>query len=901
MKTLIFLLCTLPTLALAQPGYINTVACGGGYGYTGDGGPATAATMGGALGVAVDLAGNIYFPDQDNGVIRKVNAAGIITTFAGGGGSAADGIAATSAGLSLSATGAITIDRYGNVIFAETYRVRKVTVATGIISTIAGSTTAGYTGDGGPATAATFSAIFGVFMTHSGELYITDQGNSRIRKVNSSGIIRTVAGCGLLGFTGDGGPATAARLDHPAQVAVDTADNLYITDCSNNRIRKVNTSGIITTFAGNGSTSGGDGGPATAAGLSYPSGVCVDNMGNVYIADFHSSRVRVVNRLGTIVTMAGNGSGVVSMVNDIPATSAGLTNIWTIGIDNFSNIYIPEQTAYCIRRVETINPTAQSDSFFVFVSGLCAGPSISISPVNYSSSLHVQTWFGDGTSQTDTFSSFTSSAVINHNYNSSGTYSLKYILYNGSTAIDTIRHSYVYTKCTTIPVKIYYDNNGNCIRDSAECSMSKPIHIAVDSNGVRLDTIHCISGMYYKALGSPGDIYTFRTISSLAGLSVSCPVSGAISDTIVSGIYANPSVDFGFSCDTTHAFNLGATFSIAGTGRHTQAGEIYAYNLNCPFTNAVVTLYHSPKYAYDIAIPAPSSTTSTSITWNLSGLTNILPSTPISYSLEVPSTYLMVGDTVHSKVVITPSAGDADTTNNVIIRTDTVRSSYDPNFIESTPSGHIYPGTTLRYTVGFENDGNDTARNIYVLDTISGYFDAATLRPVFASHEMYIEKLTTSWGTPLYKFDFPNIKLLDSTHHGLCEGTFQYDIKVKNGLPDCTRLPARVGIYFDDNPVVLTNTFTNVIGCIPASVTSSIPSDVGVTVYPNPASDVLNIKTDGNVFESYTITNSVGSTVWNNTINSSISQVNIKALPAGLYFVNLKGSGGNVVKKFVKM
>ena len=172
------------------------------------------------------------------------------------------------------------------------------------------------------------------------------------------------------------------------------------------------------------------------------------------------------------------------------------------------------------------------------------------------------------------------------------------------------------------------------------------------------------------------------------------------------------------------------------------------------------------------------------------------------------------GDTVNSLNIIYPFTGDADTSDNTEGHTDTVKSGYDPNFIEVSPSGYIPSGMQLQYTVGFENTGNDTAFNIHILDTLADQLDPTTLRIVTASSAMNIYTFHAS-GHTIVKFDFPNIDLLDSSHHDACHGMMIYTIKSKTGLTDCTHIPAKAGIYFDENPVVMTNTATNIIGIPP--------------------------------------------------------------------------------------
>ncbi len=898
MKKIIAVLCFIPFFALAQPGYLSVVA-GNNFtpGYTGDGGAATVATMGYLAGVCADNYGNFYILDAGNSVIRKVNSAGIITTFAGGGSSTADGIAATAANIDLYGVSSATIDGTGNLYFTTLRKVRKIS-SSGIITTIAGTSSVGFSGDGGPATAAQLDSAADLCFDASGNLYISDVFNNRIRKVNSSGVISTIAGS-TSGFSGDGGPATAAKLCSPDGLCFDAGGNLYVSDKNNRRIRKIDVAGVITTIVGTGGGScSGDGGPATAAEVYQPSHIRMDDLGNLFIADYGNNHVRVVDPSGVINSFAGGGGYTTSTL--LPASYAYLGNVRGVCIDNLNNVYIADRSNYRVCRVETTIPLASADSFSVFLSAPCSGPSIFVKATHYSPSLRVQTWFGDGSSQSDTFSSYSGCAHITHAYPASGTYTFKFVLYNGGTPVDTVLHSFTYTKCTAIPIIIYHDNNSNCTNDAGEHAFSGATSIAVDSNGVPIDTISCINGTYYNAYGLIGDVYTFRVISSFTGRYFSCPFSGVIVDTIVAGGYIHHPLYFGYSCDTTPGFDLTTRFVVVGSGRHLQAGNIYVDNLHCYPVNGTATLYHSPKYSYGNAFPSPTATTSTSITWNLSGLTDTTESAFLNYYLEVPSTYLTPGDTVNSRVVITPFTGDADTSNNVIVRSDTVRSSYDPNFIEASPSGHIATGTVLHYTVGFENDGNDTAHNIYVLDTLSSFLEPQTLRPVFASHAMYIEKLNTGSGLTVYKFDFPNIALLDSTHHGLCEGTFQYDIKVKNGLSDCTSIPARVGIYFDDNSVVTTNTWSNIIGC---DLGVDVPAaQVGlVNVYPNPACNTLNIEVDGPMFDSYIVNNCVGTAVLSGALSNVRTQVDIRLLPAGVYFVTLNGAAGNLVKRLVKI
>lgn len=344
---------------------ILTVAGDGTAAYGGDGGMSTLAKVNSPHGVATDAAGNVYVADYNNHRIRKISTTGVITTIAGTGFggylASQDGGPATAAwirwpiGIAVNASGDVYFSDFGNNI------IRKVSAA-GIITTIAGTpgSIPGYGGDGGPATAATLGNAWGVAVDASGDVLIADALNHRVRKVSmSTGVITTIAGMGFVGFAGDGGPATssACRLNEPTGVAVDGAGNIYIADNSNNRVRKINTSGIISTIAGVGLPYGytGDGGPATAARLYYPKGIAADNAGNVYISDWNNSAVRKINTSGVITTIAG--TGVAGYSGDgIAAVSSQLDHPIGLAVRNSDgDIFIADDANNRVRRIKVGN------------------------------------------------------------------------------------------------------------------------------------------------------------------------------------------------------------------------------------------------------------------------------------------------------------------------------------------------------------------------------------------------------------------------------------------------------------------------------------------------------------------------------------------------------------------
>jgi sugar lactone lactonase YvrE len=295
--------------AAPAPGTITTVAGTGANGFSGDGGPATQARLSMPFIVVVDAAGNLFIADTGNNRVRKVSPAGMI-------------------------------------------------------STVAGTGTAGFSGDGGLATQARLNFPIGLALDGAGSLFIVDSSNNRVRKVSPEGLITTVAGSGQQGFSGDGGPATEARFDRPGDIVVDAAGNLFISDPYNHRVRKVSPDGLITTVAGSGPTgadngdSTGDGGLATEARLNGPDQIALDRSGNLFIAEGgnvfsarRGYRVRKVSAAGIITTVAGSDARGFSGDGG-PATQAHLDSVGGVAVDTAGNLFIADLENYRVRKVD---------------------------------------------------------------------------------------------------------------------------------------------------------------------------------------------------------------------------------------------------------------------------------------------------------------------------------------------------------------------------------------------------------------------------------------------------------------------------------------------------------------------------------------------------------------------
>jgi uncharacterized protein (TIGR03437 family) len=338
--------------AMASGQTIDTFAGNGMAGYSGDGGLATQGEINRVVGLVADAAGNVYLADQNNNVVRKVDTHGVISTFAGTGtpGFSGDGGQAAAAqlnaplGLCVSPSGSMYVNDEGNG------RVREISTS-GIITTVAGNGSGVNSGDGGLATNAGMVIPIRCAVDSSGNLFIVDQGAFRVREVNGSGIITTYAGTGADGFSGDGGPATEAEFNNPTAVAVDTLGNLYITDQFNQRIRMVEAStGTITTVAGNGAVAfGGDGGPATSGSLNYPGGIVLDWAGSLYIVDTLNERIRKVSG-GTITTIAGTGAQGYAGDGGAPLL-AEFNGPFPITVDNGGNLYVGDVANNRIREI----------------------------------------------------------------------------------------------------------------------------------------------------------------------------------------------------------------------------------------------------------------------------------------------------------------------------------------------------------------------------------------------------------------------------------------------------------------------------------------------------------------------------------------------------------------------
>lgn len=506
--------------------------------------------------------------------------------------------------------------------------------------------------------------------------------------------------------------------------------------------------------------------------------------------------------------------------------------------------------------------------------------------------MTLQTYFGDGS---NTVSLADSSPIyIYHSYLLSGVYTVKHVLIYSGVRMDSVTLSDTANVCHFVPLIPYLDNNTNCVDDLGDNNIVSPYTVKIDSAGVPVDTITATSIYYITPAGTPtGTVYSFTVLTPPTGTVVSCPLSGVVTYTV--GV-STGSLYVGLNCSSTTGFDIGESVTVGGPGRHMSNVDIIVSNAYCTAHSGTLTLTFSPKYNFSYGTPTPTSVVGNVLTYNIPAISSLAP-VMIHAHFDVPSTWLIPGDTIQSSYVLTPTTGDLDPSNNTVIRVDTVKSSYDPNEKSVTPEGVIAPGTTLKYTIQFENTGNAPAANIHIMDTLSGNLDPKTFKLVNASANVFTT-IDHVGGLYILKFDFPNINLPDSAH-GQNDGTVTFTMKAKMGLSAGTVIPNHAGIYFDDNDVVITNTVQNVIGS--PTQTAVMSNKPQVAVYPNPVTDILTVNTDAGLYNFISITNMVGQSMISVPVTTPSTRVNVQQLPAGIYYLALKGAHGVKVEKFEKL
>jgi hypothetical protein len=465
--------------------------------------------------MTVDNLGNIYFGDNGNNRIRKIsNATGIVTTVVGGGSSSFDGVPATTVALGSANPGAIYVDRAGNLYFIQSSSLRVMDPLTGLVNTIMKS----------------LSNLGGITGDTSGNIYVSDKDHNGIVEVYGlSHISKTIAGKSRSGYSGDGGLASAALLNSPEGITCDGAGNIFFGDGAGAYIRRIDAAtGIISTVAG-----------------------CA-------------------------------GCGIAGYITSPVLCTSIQTSATQLFMDVFGSLYYSTNSGWVDKIAGIGVPGIITANFSVTANQRCNGPEIMVKTAHYDTGRSVKTNFGDGfTDSSIVLPQFISGGYLflSHAYSTSGTYIVTHVLYNGSIPTDTLTYSYNYKFCRTLPLKYYYEGNGNCTKDNFENYVSVPGSTEVSLNGIPVDTLSATSGFAYDAYGSVGSVYSFRFIPVPGGLTAICPSSGTIQDTILSTVPLYPDKYIGVSCPATSGrFDFSINAVVPVNGAVDQMGRIYVSN-----------------------------------------------------------------------------------------------------------------------------------------------------------------------------------------------------------------------------------------------------------------------------------------------------------------------------------
>jgi uncharacterized repeat protein (TIGR01451 family) len=493
-------------------------------------------------------------------------------------------------------------------------------------------------------------------------------------------------------------------------------------------------------------------------------------------------------------------------------------------------------------------------------------------------------------------------ATTAHTYALPGTYTVKKVLDSAGVRMDSVTGT-VTAVCKLITGRVYKDVDTNCSYNAAvDAALLLPAHIRVDSGGVPVDTLVAHGYWAYKVIATSNTVYTFRVIAPYpAGYVPSCPSTGILSYSFSPGVIAIPSQNFAFTCGGAAANDLKLSWSrrlrAASSGGSSDI-FLFAQNLGCQSTSATVLLRVSPKYSFTSSniSPAPASVSGNTITWNVA---SFVSGATKSFSVKLsPLSTTSIGDTACNYAIVTGGGADVNPGDNVISVCDSVRSSWDPNHKSVEPEGIVPAGTTLTYTIDFENLGNDTAFNVYIQDTLSSALDPTTLEVLSTTH--LLGYAVYSYGTStIVKFDFPDIRLAGMNYPLSNKGSVTFSIQVKPNTGNGHLIYNTAGIYFDGNPVVMTNsTFNKTPGT--AGIGGVNGSAVGIKVFPNPANNALTVKVGSNGWDKAVLTNAVGQIVLTRALSVGSNMLEIGSLPAGVYHLQVKGSAGAVSEKIIK-
>ena len=846
----------------AATGIVTTIAGTGGYGYSGDGGPATQAKISQVVSIVIDKSGNIFLSDMNNYVVRKIDqSTGIITKYAGTGvqGNTGDGGLAINAQLSYKAF--MTADVQGNLYLTDNNRVRKITASTGIISAFAGTGSTSVYGESVPAIGCGFNAAWQISAAPSGNIYVGDYSNRTIRKIDvNTNYITTVAGNRLFATSGIGGPLSSVQIFSPASIAIDKSGIVYFPDHANSKIYKLNTvqqqltslsapvsipqgiamdtagnlyyvdadryikkislpSGVVSTIAGTSTNGyGGDGGPASAATLNLASSLAIDTAGNIYIADRFNHRIRKITAsTGIITTVAGNGTYGFSGDGG-PATSASLNVPSSVAVDRAGNIYIADINNYVIRRVDAATNIITTFAGIPHNPGFSGdnGPANAAQlywPGQITTDRAGNVYFGDELEyrirKVNIITGIISTVAGNGSFVFNGDdipATIASLESPGGLAIDNAGDMIIgdllrirkVTSSGLIQGIVFYDYNSNGTKDSGE-PFANDIPVNISSPLYNI-SVTARQGQFKEQV----DTGTYIT-------TVKPPQYYSVSPELKTSIFTQPnSVDsIAFALQPVGIINdLSINLTSANTVRLNAYPNYLITYKNAGTTtlnNATIKLVKDSRTSFLSATVTPNIVNDT-LSWNVGTLsaqsTGIIGVTLITGLPPV----LSIGDFIHHYATIAPIANDSTPSDDTSRLVQTLVGAFDPNEKVESHGGAISPanaakGEYLNYTIHFQNTGNDTAFVVIIRDTLSSKFDLTSLELISSSHPFDFSIRNGNQLTWLNQ----NILLPDSNVNAAAsQGYVSYRIKLKSNIAAGDSVQNRAGIYFDYNLPVLT-------------------------------------------------------------------------------------------------
>lgn len=509
--------------------------------------------------------------------------------------------------------------------------------------------------------------------------------------------------------------------------------------------------------------------------------------------------------------------------------------------------------------------------------------------------------FGDGTYQSYYFnplnwigSGDTIVTTFNHNYLSYGIYDVKYIIQGPDGNADTLfvpNELYLTDSCAPLIVRTFVDKNSNCTYEPTDSMVAVPWVIkngmAYYTNNNRYST-NAATGVNYTCYVDPIAIQNL-------GFNLTCPASGFINFN-----HNGPdTIDFAFDCNSNFDLSAVSTSNYGFKIGNSALLFIEACNVSCIPQSGTATLSLGTNLTYATAYHAPASITGSNISWNFSNLGNTHYSTPFWNLVYVNlSSSVNLGDTVCYSFSTSPTLGDIDTSNNSVMRCYPVKSAWDPNFkdvnpIGQGPTGIVLPGTEFTYTIGFQNTGNDTATDIYLIDTLDADLDINSLEILFASHPMQFSIINGN----ILRFQFNHIMLPDSNiNEMLSHGFVVYKIKHKNGIANGSQIFNTAYIYFDQNPAVVTNTTHNTID-VSLGIKENYPGVI--SLYPNPVNDILTVEFSNENKREIILSDVFGKKLLQKEVSSSSVLLDVKKVTTGIYFLTVREKEKSTFRKLI--